>query len=244
MGLTHQKLGVLQLGQTLQKLLVFAGLGVGLLYLLQGEASAVQLHGIGLIERLQTVQFCLGILCSRKRCTVFPMRLGNIIFAPFVQQRALVRRGKQALVLVLAAQIHALPHCLRKLFERGKRTVERGPGAALGGDAPRGNHAFLIGAVQEESAFHLQLWCILPHQTSLCALPDKQFQGIQQSRLARARFTGDNGKARTGGKRSLGNQGNVLDMNLIDHANPLLAKTALRRRASRFDSTTWFCKGM
>ena len=48
-GLPHQQLGVFQLGQALQQIFVFARLGVGLANLVQGEARAVQLHGIGLV---------------------------------------------------------------------------------------------------------------------------------------------------------------------------------------------------
>ncbi len=240
MGLPHQKLGVFQLGQALHQLLVFARLGVGLLYLLQGEARAVQFHGIGLVKRLQAIELCLGFLRSGKRRTVLLMRLGNVALAPFVQQRALVRRGKQALMLVLAAQIHALPHRLRKLLQRGQRTVDRGARTTLGGDTAGGHHAVFVGAFQEEAAFHLQFRRALAHQAGFRALADEQLQRVQQRRFARARFARDDGKARCGGKRGLGNQGNVLDMHLVDHGNPLPAETVRAHRAIRFDSTTWF----
>ena len=103
-----------------------------------------------------------------------------------------MRRIEQALVLVLAAQIHHHTNALRKLAHTGDAAVNLHAAAALGRKAALDREAFRVVRAVKQPRLDARQRLALAHRRRIRALTQNKLEGREQRGLAGAGFSGQN----------------------------------------------------
>ena len=213
----NQYLGMFGARQQFLELLILARLRVDLGNALQGEARLLDttpLRTRGLLD-------ATDLLGSRARgfkaSTVVLECLERRASRPRIDHRNVMCRIEQALVLVLAAQIHHHANALRKLAHTGDAPVNLHAAAALGGKAALYGEPFRVVRPVEESCLDARERLALAHRRRIRALAQNKFEGREQRGLASTGLAGQDSQAGTRHQRRLANECNVRNLQLIDH---------------------------
>ena len=133
------------------------------------------------------------------------------------------RTGQQALVGVLAVEIHQQPAVLGQLGHRRQTAVDVGPRPPLCRDDPAEDHLVLA---HEEAALHDGLARPRSYQARLGPPSDEEGHGFDEEGLAGAGLPGHGGQARTEEQARLADHPQVTHHELAQHqrsARPNLA---------------------
>ena len=160
----NQYLGMFGARQQFLEFLILARLGVDLADALEGKArllDAAPLRTRGLLD-------ATDLLGSRARgfkaSTVVLERLECRAPCPGIDHGNMMRRVEEALVLVLAAQIHHHTNALRKLAHTGDAAVNLHAAAALGRKAALDREALRVVRPVEESRLNARQRLTLAHR--------------------------------------------------------------------------------
>lgn len=188
----NQYLGMFGARQQFLEFLILARLGVDLANALKGKArllDAAPLRTRGLFD---TSNLLGGSARSLKAGAIRIQRLERRAPRPGIDHRNVMRRVEQALVLVLAAQIHHHANALRKLAHAGDAAVNLHAAAALGRKAALDREAFRVVRPVEESRLDARQHLALAHRRRIRALTQNKLEGREQRGLAGAGFSGQN----------------------------------------------------
>ena len=213
----NQYLGMFGARQQLFEFLILTRPGVDLGNALQGEARLLDttpLRTRGLLD-------ATDLLGSRARGfktgAVHIQRLKRRAPRPGIDHRNVMRRIEQALVLVLAAQIHHQTNALRKLAHTGDAAVNLHAAAALGRKAALDREAFRVVRAVKQPRLDARQRLALAHRRRIRALTQNKLERREQRSLAGAGLTGQDSQAGTRHQRRLANECNVRNLQLIDH---------------------------
>ena len=213
----NQHLGMFGARQQFLEFLILARFGVDLADALERKArflDAAPLRTRGLFD---TSNLLSGSARSLKAGAVVLERLECRAPCPGIDHRNMMRRIEQALVLVLAAQIHHHANALRKLAHTGNAPVNLHAAAALGGKAALYGEPFRVVRPVEESCLDARERLALAHRRRIRALAQNKFEGREQRGLAGTGLAGQDSQAGTRHQRRLANECNVRNLQLIDH---------------------------
>ena len=213
----NQYLGMFGARQQLLEFLILTRLGVDLADALEGKArllDAAPLRTRGLFD---TSNLLGGSARCFKADTVRIQRLECRAPCPCIDHRNVMRRIEQALVLVLAAQIHHHTNALRKLAYTGDAAVNLHAAAALGRKAALDREAFRVVRAVKQPRLDARQRLALAHRRRIRALTQNKLERRKQRGLASTGLTGQDGQAGTRHQRRLANECNVGNLQLIDH---------------------------
>ena len=188
----NQYLGMFGARQQFLEFLILAWLGVDLADALEGKTrflDATPLRTRGLLD-------ATDLLGSRARGfkagAVHIQRLKRRAPRPGIDHRNVMRRIEQALVLVLAAQIHHHANALRKLAHTGDAAVNLHAAAALGRKATLDRETLRVVWTVEQPRLNASKRLALAHRRRIRALAQNKLEGREQRGLAGAGFSGQN----------------------------------------------------
>ena len=178
--------------QQFLEFLILARPGVDLGNALQGEARLLDttpLRTRGLLD-------ATNLLGSRARgfkaSTVVLERLERRTSRPRIDHRNVMRRIEQALVLVLAAQIHHHANALRKLAHAGDAAVNLHAAAALGRKAALDREALRVVWTVEQPRLNASKRLALAHRRRIRTLAQNKLESREQRGLTGAGFSSQN----------------------------------------------------
>ena len=213
----NQYLGMFGARQQFLEFLILARLGVDLADALEGKArllDAAPLRTRGLFDTS-------NLLGSRARgfkaSTVVLERLERRTPRPRIDHRNVMRRIEQALVLVLATQIHHHANTLRKLAHTGNAAVNLHAAATLGRKAALDREAFRVVRPVKQARLDARQRLALAHRRRIRALAQNKLEGREQRGLAGTGLAGQDSQAGTRHQRRLAYECNVRNLQLIDH---------------------------
>ena len=213
----NQYLGMFGARQQLLEFLILTRLGVNLGDTLEGKArllDAAPLRTRGLFD---TSNLLGGSARCFKADAVRIQRLECRAPCPCIDHRNVMRRIEQALVLVLAAQIHHHTNALRKLAYTGDAAVNLHAAAALGRKAALDREAFRVVRAVKQPRLDARQRLALAHRRRIRALTQNKLEGREQRGLAGAGLAGQDSQTGTRHQRRLANECNVGNLQLIDH---------------------------
>ena len=188
----NQYLGMFGARQQFLEFLILARPGVDLGNALQGEARLLDttpLRTRGLLD-------ATNLLGSRARgfkaSTVVLERLERRTSRPRIDHRNVMRRIEQALVLVLAAQIHHHANALRKLAHAGDAAVNLHAAAALGRKATLDRETLRVVWTVEQPRLNASKRLALAHRRRIRTLAQNKLEGREQRGLTGAGFSSQN----------------------------------------------------
>ena len=213
----NQYLGMFGARQQFLEFLILARLGVDLGDTLEGKTrflDATPLRTRGLLD-------ATDLLGSRARGfkadAVHIQRLKRRAPRPGIDHRNVMRRIEQALVLVLAAQIHHHANALRKLAHAGDAAVNFYAAAALGRKATLYGEPLRVVRTVEQACLDARLRLALAHRRRIRALAQYELKRREQRGLAGTGLAGQDSQAGTRHQRRLTNECDVRNLKLIDH---------------------------
>ena len=103
-----------------------------------------------------------------------------------------MRRIEQALVLVLAAQIHHHANALRKLAHTGDAAVNLHAAAALGRKAALNREALRVVRAVKQACLNARQRLALAHRRRIRTLAQNKLEGREQRGLTGAGFSSQN----------------------------------------------------
>ena len=213
----NQYLGMFGARQQFLEFLILARLGVDLADALERKArflDATPLRTRGLFD---TSNLLGGSTRCLKAGAVRIQRLERRASRPGIDHRNVMRRVEQALMLVLAAQIHHHANALRKLAHTGDATVNLHAAAALGRKAALHGETLRVVWTVEQPRLDARQRLALTHRRRIRALAQNKLEGREQRGLAGAGLAGQDSQAGTRQQRRLANERNVGNLQLIDH---------------------------
>ena len=239
----RERFGVLHARQLGCQLVVLALARIHRVDALQHEARLVEL-GRGCLARLaHPRQLGRGRVGRRERVLVDGARPRHRLARPRVEHAHVPGRLHKLLVLVLAAQIDGGRHGARKLSDAGHAAVEGHARAPIGRHAADGHDlpevakaalsrrgigfGILGGGDAVEPSRHRQRLLAVADCPLVGALAHEQLQRREQRGLARARLAREHREAARRLERGLTDQGEVLNLDLVDHRAPLHASPNL-----------------
>ena len=213
----NQYLGMFGARQQFLEFLILARLGVDLADALEGKArllDATPLRTRGLFD---TSNLLGGSTRCLKAGAVRIQRLECRAPCPCIDHRNVMRRIEQALVLVLAAQIHHHTNALRKLAHTCDAAVNLHSAAALGRKAALHGKTLRVVWTVEQPRLDARQRLALAHRRRIRALAQNKLESREQRGLAGAGLAGQDSQAGTRNQRRLANERNVRNLQLIDH---------------------------
>ena len=229
----NQYLGMFGARQQFLEFLILARLRVDLADALEGKArllDAAPLRTRGLFDATDLLS---GRARGFKASTVVLERLERRASRPGIDHRNVMRRIEQALVLVLAAQIHHHANALRKLAHAGDAAVNLHAAAALGRKTALHGEPFRVVRPVEESCLDARERLALAHRRRIRALAQNKLKSREQRGLASAGLAGQDSQAGTRHQRRLANECNVRNLQLIDHDGLRRKRDSPSYRSSR-----------
>ena len=188
----NQYLGMFGARQQLLEFLILTRLGIDLADALEGKArllDAAPLRTRGLFD---TSNLLGGSARGYKAGAVRIQRLECRAPCPCIDHRNVMRRIEQALVLVLAAQIHHHTDALRKLTHAGDAAVNLHAAAALGRKAALDREAFRVVRAVKQPCLDARERLALAHRRRIRALAQNELERREQRGLTGAGFSGQN----------------------------------------------------
>ena len=193
----NQYLGMFGARQQFLEFLILARFGVDLADALERKArllDATPLRTRGLFD---TSNLLGGSPRSLKAGTVRIQRLECQAPCPCIDHRNVMRRIEQALVLVLAAQIHHHTTALRKLAHTGDAAVNLHAAAALGRKAALHGEPLRVVRPVEQPRLDARQRLALAHRRRIRALAQNKLEGREQRGLAGAGLAGQDSQTGT-----------------------------------------------
>ena len=166
----NQYLGMFGARQQFLEFLILARFGVNLADALERKArllDAAPLRTRGLFD---TSNLLSGRARGFKASTLVLERLECRAPCPGIDHRNVMCRIEQALVLVLAAQIHHHADALRKLAHTGDTAVNLDAAAALGGKAALDREAFRVVRAVKQARLDARQCLALAHRRRIRTL--------------------------------------------------------------------------
>ena len=212
-----QYLGMFEARQQCLEFLVLAWLGVNLADALEGKArllDATPLRTRGLFD---TSNLLGGETRSLKRGAILLERIKRCAPSPGIDHGNMMRRIEQALVLMLAAQIHHHAEALGKLAHAGDAAVDPDAAAALGRKAALHGEPLRVVRAIEQARLDARQRLALAHGRRIRTLAQYELERRKQRGLAGTGLAGQDSQAGTRHQRRLANECNVGNLQLIDH---------------------------
>lgn len=182
-GRRHQHLGMLGARQQLLEFLILTRLGVNLGDTLQGEARLLDATPL----RSRRLLYATDLLGSRTRRlkadTVLFQRLERRATSPGIDHGNMMCRIEQALMFMLAAQIHHHADALGKLAHAGNATVNLHAAAALGRKAALHGEALRVARAIEQARLDARKRLALTHGRRIRALAQDELKRRKQRGL-------------------------------------------------------------
>ena len=216
-GGLHEGLAVLGTRQGVLELLELPLLGVDLVDAPQRKGGLLELLAGCAAKLADALELGGGILGGGKRLLVGCERGRHGLSRPGVEHLDVGLDGKEALVLVLAAEVYGGPHAGGELAHAGHVSVYLHAAAAVRGDAAAHHAAVGVSSAHEEAALDAEPVCPLPDGRHVRALSHQQLYGREERRLARARLAGEDGEAACRLDGGVVDEGDVADVHLVDH---------------------------
>ena len=218
---------MLDAGQVLLELLELAGLGIDIGYALEGKPCFLKTAALRAARLLDALELARGLVGTRERVAIRGECLGNARAGPGIDHPNMGGGVEQSLVLVLAAQVDQGSHALGQFAHAGKRAVHTHAGTTVGTQATLNNEALLVASAAEQTSLDKRAVAPLANRRGIRTLAHQQLEGGKQGGLTRTRLAGEDRETGTGHQIGAFDQGDVLDMDLIDHCAPR------KRRGSR-----------
>ena len=188
----NQYLGMFGARQQLLEFLILTRLGVDLADALEGKARLLDAAPLCTRGLFDTSNLLGGSARCFKADAVRIQRLECRAPCPCIDHRNVMRRIEQALVLVLAAQIHHHANALRKLAHAGDAAVNLHAAAALGRKATLDRETLRVVWTVEQPRLNASKRLALAHRRRIRALAQNKLEGREQRGLAGAGFSGQN----------------------------------------------------
>ena len=213
----NQHLGMFGARQQFLEFLILTRLRVDLADALEGKARLLDAAPLRTRGLLDATDLLSGRARGFKASTVVLERLERRAPRPRIDHRNVMRRIEQALVLVLAAQIHHHANALRKLAHTGNAAVNLHAAAALGRKTALYGKAFRVVWTVEQPRLDTRQRLALAHRRRIRTLTQNKLERREQRGLAGAGLAGQGSQTGTRHQRRLANECNVRNLQLIDH---------------------------
>ena len=187
-----QYLGMFGARQQFLEFLILARLGVDLADALEGKARLLDAAPLRTRGLLNATDLLSGRARGFKASTVVLERLERRASRPRIDHRNVMRRIEQALVLVLAAQIHHHANALRKLAHTGDAAVNLHAAAALGRKAALNREALRVVRAVKQACLNARQRLALAHRRRIRTLAQNKLEGREQRGLTGAGFSSQN----------------------------------------------------